>query len=556
MRKIRFSLIVAAAIITNISFAQTVEQGKKFLYYERYKSAQETLEKVLAANPNNIDAVYWLGETMVHRKDTRDTAGAKALFQKMLSTNGNAPLLLAGMGHIELMQGNTTDSRQRFETAISLTKAKDINVLNAVGYANSDAKAGDANYAIEKLNLATQTKNFNNPQTYIYLGDAYRKLIDGGNAVTNYQKALTADAKLAEAKFKIGMIYYTQNNKDYFLPAFEEATQIDPAYAPAYYQLFYYWYFRDVNKAATYLDKYIANADQGPEVEYLKTDFLYASGKNAEARTKAQELITQFGDKVSPRMYRMVAYTSDTLGDVPAAKQAITTFFQKADTSIIMGTDYEALAKIDSKASDSATKNEAFKYYLMAINRDTLIENKVKYANEGLELAKKLSNKTAAAQLAAALYKTKKEPSNADLYNWGYANYQAGNYKTSDSIFCGMYQSKYPNEIFGYLWCARSLQAEDDTTNPKGLAVDAYEKLAQMGRTLPDSAKYKAQVIQAYFYLASYYNDVKKDKPKAISYMQKVLEVDPSNESAGKIIQALSKPPAKQAATKPKTGTK
>ena len=79
---------------------------------------------------------------MVHRKDTRDTAGAKALYQKMLATNGSAPLLLVGMGHIELMQGNTADAKQRFETAISLTKAKDINVLNAVGYANSDAKAG------------------------------------------------------------------------------------------------------------------------------------------------------------------------------------------------------------------------------------------------------------------------------------------------------------------------------------------------------------------------------------------------------------------------------
>src|SRR5215471_15705768 len=129
MRKIRFSLIVAATVVTNISLAQTVEQGKKFLYYERYKSAQETFEKVLAANPNNIDAVYWLGMTMVHRKDTKDTAGAKSLFSKMLQTNGNAPQLLAGMGHIELMQGNTTDSRQRFETAISLTKGKDINVL-------------------------------------------------------------------------------------------------------------------------------------------------------------------------------------------------------------------------------------------------------------------------------------------------------------------------------------------------------------------------------------------------------------------------------------------
>jgi len=556
MSKIRFSLLVAVAVVTNVSVAQTVEQGKKFLYYERYKSAQETFEKVLAANPNNIDAVYWLGETMVHRKDTRDTAGAKALFQKMLASNGSAPLLLAGMGHIELMQGNTTDSKQRFETAISLTKAKDINVLNAVGYANVDAKTGDANYAIEKLNLATQTKNFNNPQTYVILGDAYRKLIDGGNAVTNYQKALNADPKLAEAKFKIGMIYYTQNNRDYFLPAFEDATQIDPAYAPAYYQLYYYWYYHDVNKAAIYLNKYVANADQGPEVDYMQTYYLYGAAKFGEAKTKAQALISQYGDKVNPIMYRMVAYTSDTLGDVPGAKQAITTFFSKADTSIIMGTDYEELAKVSARMPDSATKNEAFKYYKLAIQRDTLAENKLKYITAALDLAKKIGNKAAAADLAATLYKSKKDPSNADLYNWGYSNYQAGNYKTADSIFCGMYQSKYPNEIFGYLWCARSLQAEDDTTNPKGLAVNAYEKLAQMGRTLPDSAKYKSQVIQSYFYLASYYNDVKKDKPKAIGYMEKVLEVDPTNSSAQGIINALKKPPAKQPTAKPKAGTK
>jgi len=556
MNKIRFSLLVAGAVVTNVSIAQTVEQGKKFLYYERYKSAQETFEKVLAANPNNIDAVYWLGETMAHRKDTRDTAGAKALFQKMLATNGSAPLLLTGIGHIELMLGNTSDAKQRFETAISLTKAKDINVLNAVGYANVDAKAGDANYAIEKLNLATQTKNFNNAQTYLILGDAYRKLIDGGNAVINYQKALAADPKLAEAKFKIGMIYYTQNNKDYFLPAFDDATQMDPAYAPAYYQQYYYWYNRDVNKAAVYLDKYVANTDQGPDVEYGRTDLLYVSGKFAEARTRAQQLITQYGDKVSPRMYRMVAFSSDTLGDMPAAKQAITSFFSKADTSMIMGTDYEVLAKINSKMPDTLTKNEAFKYYKLAIQRDTLVENKTKYAQEGMELAKKLGNKTAGADLAEVLYKTKKNPSNTDLYNWGYANYQSGNYKSAENIFCGMYQSKYPNEIFGYLWCARSLQAEDDTTNPKGLAVDAYEKLAQMGRTLPDSAKYKSQVIQAYFYLASYYNDVKKDKPKAISYVEKVLEVDPTNTYARGILDQLKKPPVKQPATKSKSGTK
>ena len=62
------------------------------------------------------------------------------------------------------------------------------------------------------------------------------------------------------------------------------------------------------------------------------------------------------------------------------------------------------------------------------------------------------------------------------------ANYSAGNYKKADSIFCGTYESKYPNEVFGYLWCAKSKQAQDDSLNSQGLAVDAYEKLASFAQ--------------------------------------------------------------------------
>ena len=463
------------------------------------------------------------------------------------------------MGHVELLYGNTTDSRQRFETAISLTKEKDINVLNAVGYANTDAKAGDANYAIQKLTLATEIKHFNDAQTYVLLGDAYRKLLDGGNAVVNYNKALSLDPKLAEAKMKIGIIYLTQNNRDYFLPAFEDAIKIDPAYAPAYQQLFLYWYPRDVNKASAYLDKYLENSDQGPEAEYLKADMLYASSKFADARTRAQQLIAQMDGKVIPRMYRMVAYTSDTLGDLTTAKEAMTNFLSKADTSSELGldykilpTDYEEYAKIYSKMPDSASQSQAFQYYSKAIALDTLAENKEKYANEGLALSKKLKNVDATASLSTALYANMKNPSNSDLYKYGMANYSAGNYKKADSIFCGMYESKYPDEIYGYLWCAKCKQAQDDSLNSQGLAVAAYTKLAQFARSKPDSAKYKNQIISAYYYLASYYNDIKKDKQKAIEYMQKVLEVDPTNASAKDIIDKLSKPPAKQPAARGK----
>src|SRR6201996_8972967 len=233
-KKMRIGLLVAGvACVCNVAFGQSVDQGKKFLYYQRYKSAKDVFDKLLASNPNNIEAVYYEGQTLLAMKDS---VGAQDLYSKALQTNGNAPLLLAGMGNVELRLGKTTDARQHFETAISLSKGKDISVLNAVADANIDAHAGDAAYAIEKLNQATQVKNFNSAETYVLMGDAYRKLIDGGNAVTAYNKALTIDPNLAEAKYKIGKIYETQNNKEFFLPAFEAAITMDPNYAPALYE--------------------------------------------------------------------------------------------------------------------------------------------------------------------------------------------------------------------------------------------------------------------------------------------------------------------------------
>lgn len=542
------SLVAILVAGGNMLFAQSVEQGRKFLYYERYKSARETLEKVLAANPNDINAAYWLGQVLL---DQKDSIAAKNVYQKILTQNGSAPLILAGMGQIELMEGKTNDARQRFETAISLTKGKDVDALNAVGRANVEARKGDPNYAIEKLNQATQIKGFKDPETYLILGDAYRKLVDGGNAVTSYTKAFNLDNKLAAAKHKIAKVYLTQNNRDYFLPAFEEAIKIDPAYAPTYYELFYYWYFRDVNKAAPYLDSFIANADQGPDVEYLKTDFLYASGKFADAKTKATGLITQMGGKVEPRMYKLVAYVCDTLQDMACANKYITDYFSKQAAENVVPADYEELANINMKTPGSET--QAFGNLQKAVTLDTVVENKVKYINKAADLAKKMGNRAEQSNWLGIAYSMKKNPTQTDLFNWGMANYQAAQYKTSDSIFT-LYIDKYPNEIFGYLWRANSSLAMD-TTMQSGIAIPHFEKLAEMARKI-DSVKYKGQAVRAYFTLASYYNDIKKDKATAIMYLKKVLEVDPTNPNAGPILQQLERPPARPTQqARPKTGT-
>lgn len=548
MMKRSLSLLVAFVMGSTLLFAQNVEQGKKFYYYERYKSAKDALESVLSANPNNIDAVYWLGQTLLAQKDS---VGAKNLYQKLLQQNGSAPLVLAGIGQIELMEGKTNDARQRFEMAMTLTKGKDIDVLNAIARANISAKPGDANYAIEKLTQATQVKGFKDPETYILMGDAYRKLINGGEAVQAYNKAFQLDSKLASAKHKIAKVYLTQNNPDFFLPAFEEAVAADPAYAPTYFELFYYWYSRDVNKAAGFLDKYAANTDAGPELEYTKTDFTYAKADFAGAKAKAEQLIQQYGEKVKPRMYKMIAYASDTLGDLAGARKAMDTYFAKVDKEDIIAPDYVELANIDAKTPGSEVN--AFASLQKAVDIDTVVENKVKYINTAAALAKKLGNRAEEARWLGVAYNLKPDPSQTDLYNYGYALYQSANYKAADSVFCGIYQSKFPEQIYGYLWCARAKQAQDDSVNTNGLAVEAYKTLAEKAKLI-DSTKFKSQILSSYFFLVQYYNDIKKERETAIDYLDKILEVDPGNATAIKfkgILEKAGKPASQQ---KPKPG--
>ena len=106
---------------------------------------------------------------------------------------------------------------------------------------------------------------------------------------------------------------------------------------------------------------------------------LYVSGKVSEARSRAQQLIGQYGANVNPRMYKLVAFASDSLGDYAAAREAMANFLAKADSSIILSTDYEEYGKIYGKLSDSATRSMAFQYYAKAIAVDTLDADKMKY---------------------------------------------------------------------------------------------------------------------------------------------------------------------------------
>ncbi|HUM65863.1 MAG TPA: tetratricopeptide repeat protein, partial [Chitinophagaceae bacterium] len=100
MKKISIGFLVAGLFAISTLQAQSIKDGVKDLYAERYKSAKATFEKLLASNPNNIEAIYWLGQTHIEMGDTTD---AKNVYSKALLSSANAPLIIVGMGHVELM---------------------------------------------------------------------------------------------------------------------------------------------------------------------------------------------------------------------------------------------------------------------------------------------------------------------------------------------------------------------------------------------------------------------------------------------------------------------
>lgn len=113
------------------------------------------------------------------------------------------------------------------------------------------------------------------------LGDAYRKLGNGGEAQTAYEEALKMDGSYARAKFRIGRIYQSQGRtqESIYLRYYDETIALDPNYTRVYWILHQYFYETDVVKSATYLDKYLG-AKGSDEINacFLNAQMKFAQG--------------------------------------------------------------------------------------------------------------------------------------------------------------------------------------------------------------------------------------------------------------------------------------
>lgn len=566
MKKV-VNLIVVLLLTISLTNAQSVNDGIKFIKYQKLRSALENFEQLYKANNKDLQTLYWYGQALLANKDI---LGAKSVYQKALQLGINDPLIWVGMGHVELLEtGDINAAKQKFEQAITATTASkgknkgkaDVNILNAIGRANADgsSKQGDPNYGIEKLKQAGEIDPTNS-EAFINMGICYQKLGSdmGGDAVKSYMEAVSRDPKNAEAFWRMGKIYASQGNKEMLSKNFNAAIAASPDFPSPYYDLYKYYRDKDVEKAKEYLDTYIKYADKDCNTDFYQANYLFLIGKYQESldKTKAMEA----GDcKYFDMLSIMYAFNYDRLGDSVLAKQNIEKFFANATPDKIEPAHYDLAIKVLSKFPGNEKKLAG--YLQTGIDNDTSKATKTRYAKLGAELlgnAKLYSDQIVWLQ---KYFDLKGSLTEFDYYTMCNAYYNAKDY-VNTMAFAQKYITNFPDKPYGYALNVKAAKALDTTTNP-GIAVDA---LLQYNTFLEkDLEKNRKFMVNNLYYIMLYYADKVKDYKKALEYCDKILVLIPNDpemmgirktleERANRPAQPAPKPTTKPA-TKPATAT-
>jgi len=557
MKKTTITFLTAGLLLMSGVKAQTIQEGMNHLYAGRIINATGVFEKLLAVNPNDISAMYWLGQTKLESDEIMSAriAGARSVYEKALQTTHGAPLIKVGMGHVLLLADKPEEARLHFETALTMTRNKkgdDPVIATAIGRAITDVKTADHKYAVKLLEDAA-LKDPKNTETLLQLANAYRKAGEGsggGHAFATYNKALEVNPAFSVANLRLAKLFESQKNWELVLKYLNDAVAKDPRFTAAYYELFYYYFYRaKFDEAEGYLQKYIDS--KLPESE-IQDQFLYGqlcyARKNFDcAITKGESVVARNGKNTKPKVYRMLAYAYFDKGDYVNAKKFSDEFFVMKNPDDYISNDHKLRADIMSKTGGSP--DEIYVNYTQGAELDTTLTDKVDFLKKGVAYFKERKIRDKEALLLQKIIELKPKPTINDYFDLTLAHYFSQNYAKSRDAALIMIE-KFPDQVYGYEWAFNNARVMD-TVKKDSIAVPDALKLFDFSDK--DTAKFKKQYISASSFLAIYYANDAKDKAKAIDYLKKWQLVDVANaENIKKNIDILMKTPATKPPATPK----
>lgn len=539
----RVVLTAAVGFFTNLTFAQSVQDGINFVDSQKYAKAKQNFTDLINQNPKDARNFFYLGNIYLTQFDSNFTE-AQDSFNKGLALDPKSYLNKIGLASVKLGKGDRSAIAE-IQQIVKDSKEKDAEVLFRAGEALTlFEKNNSPDLAISYLNKAIEKAQKNGvPAHYYYsLGDAYRLKKDPGNAMSAYDKAEAVAKNKASVYTRKGTLWIAAQQWQQAKQNIDKAIAVDPTYAPAYKALAGFNIKYQKNAEATQnLINYTKYADEDPYTQLEIAKLYFTNEDYANAKTTLNAVFDKVND---PIKYKLRAYILYGEGDYIGAKQNMDLFISQADKSRVQPSD-EGLQGLIAAGMAKGEKDAAKKAQLDAIAQQKIAiakaakDETLKWDEElakvkgGINSASVEQGPTSPA-IEALKKKIVENPSDTDsLYKLAteYQNVQNWN---GAILTWGKMISALPEWAPAYYSQGYAYQQAKNND----MAKASYEKFISLVKPAEIEAN-KPSLGYAYFFVAFMEKDTNPEKAK--QDVAKSLEYEPTYQDAINLQKALNK---------------
>ena len=539
----RVVLTAAVGFFTNLTFAQSVQDGINFVDSQKYAKAKQNFTDLINQNPKDASNFFYLGNIYLTQFDPNFTE-AQDSFNKGLALDPKSYLNKIGLASVKLGKGDKSAIAE-IQQIVKDSKEKDAEVLFRAGEALTlFEKNNSPDLAISYLNKAIEKAQKNGvPAHYYYsLGDAYRLKKDPGNAMSAYDKAEVVAKNKASVYTRKGTLWIAAQQWQQAKQNIDKAIAVDPTYAPAYKALAGFNIKYQKNAEATQnLINYTKYADEDPYTQLEIAKLYFTNEDYANAKTTLNAVFDKVND---PIKYKLRAYILYGEGDYIGAKQNMDLFISQADKSRVQPSD-EGLQGLIAAGMAKGEKDAAKKAQLDAIAQQKIAiakaakDETLKWDEElakvkgGINSASVEQGPTSPA-IEALKKKIVENPSDTDsLYKLAteYQNVQNWN---GAILTWGKMISALPEWAPAYYSQGYAYQQAKNND----MAKASYEKFISLVKPAEIEAN-KPSLGYAYFFVAFMEKDTNPEKAK--QDVAKSLEYEPTYQDAINLQKALNK---------------
>lgn len=551
--KLRILTSLCIGGLSLIALAQGgYQDGVDYYNADRFNKAKSILEKTMN-DPSTDKAVsyFYLGQLdlrdwtddILDKDYKADLAAAAENFNKGVQVNPAYGYNYVGLGEIALKNGNKAEAEKQFKLALATDK-KDAALVAAVARAYFEADpvayAKDIDKYVAQALKASKNKE---PKVYVLKGDI-SKDSDIGAAAGYYEQAIIyqeeAGSVNPEAYVKYSNLY-RKVNPDFAIAKLVELNEKLPTSALAQSELAEKYYDNNqFTRAAEQYGKYMKNPNHFQLDEQRYSGLLYFGKRYQESLDVANQVLAQDPDNLY--MQRMVMLNKKELEDFEGAEKAAAKLFAHKNAKFT-ATDYATHAQVLAALD---RPQDAVGAYLSAYELNP--EKNKQMLVEVSDMYNKLENDSLAV-LYMQKYVDLGEASLTD-YNILSNRYKnlgltlpEGSPERAQAAANGL---KYLDLVIadavskGNLYRNRAtlLMVRDGADMTPEL-LDTYNKMIEAYDAEPEKAEANAAGYKtAYLRLGAYYMQ-QGDKALAREYFEKLVSIDPENETAIEVLKKL-----------------